>query len=579
MHKLSSYLLLISLLYSSRILGNDTLLTKVFTYNESIGTIANDSNGNIFASFSTGVYYVDGDSGATRLYDSDFNGHIFFLDSLYYEKCHCEYDVQVKISNLKQSYLSWLDQLPSSDLHPMPTVAVDSSSNFYVATDYHIYKFKVLHSFDRSLRGHSVRGIAFWNKDFYYNTYDGLFKGAKVLDTCIIGGTLYQNSSGQLYVTEGPNLYSIKDRGIQRLTLSEDIIGLEDGDGPNITQIIQTPESDWLIGTTNGLAIRTPDNISYLLKGSCIEGITPAKNGFILSTSEDIVLLTKDYKAKPYGLPKYYYNQTIAHGNALITATDQGLFLFDTKNRSMIPLLQSLQVDKPIKAQNIIKDKSGFLWCGTNYGLYHIDLSDYSFQSYLEKVDFNKRSLFQNDGTIYMGSISGVHSWKPNDFHKLTNSDASKSDTIATLAPSYPNGLIISILTATAIGLLTIAVFISKRHLKSQDSPPLINNLPSSFETQIDDYINQNIHNVTVDTICAHFDITKRELYRKLKHLLLPSPGQLIREKRQELIFKVLDTNPETDIETLANMVGYSKRHVQNILDSHNTIESGTSSK
>lgn len=72
---------------------------------------------------------------------------------------------------------------------------------------------------------------------------------------------------------------------------------------------------------------------------------------------------------------------------------------------------------------------------------------------------------------------------------------------------------------------------------------------------------------VTVELLFTHFGMQKKEFYQKFDSYFHQTPGEYIRKKRKEKALSILKSDPNTDKSTLAKQVGYSERHIQNILD------------
>ena len=127
-----------------------------------------------------------------------------------------------------------------------------------------------------------------------------------------------------------------------------------------------------------------------------------------------------------------------------------------------------------------------------------------------------------------------------------------------------------------AIGLTMIflAIYFAYKRTRRQveDSESLTEGTPESkekpFKETVISFIDNHIDSVTVESLLDHFGMIKKDFYKEFKIHFKQTPGQLIRDKRKEKVIQALQTNPDTDITKLAKEVGYSERHIQNILNS-----------
>ena len=114
-------------------------------------------------------------------------------------------------------------------------------------------------------------------------------------------------------------------------------------------------------------------------------------------------------------------------------------------------------------------------------------------------------------------------------------------------------------------------LFLMRRKNNTTQAPPYEQppSPPSAADRKalIDEFIHSNINTVTVHSLCEFLDLKKNELYALTRTLYRKTPGQLIREKRKAIVLETYKNNPETPVDELASIVGYSERHIQNILD------------
>lgn len=545
------------------------MLIQVFNYEEPITSISNDKAGTIYMTFPSGLHKLNTQTGKTSLINPEYTGGIFFLEDLFYAVPPLPDSTLLKLGAIKADNLLWLSQLPASDMQSLITVGIDDQNFHYVATTYHVYKFKVSKAFRKALSIYSVRGILEWHDTMFFNTYAGLYQNQKVIDPMIQGGDLTISRSGDLIASSGRFLYRVANAQTELITPDSLFFSWATERSANIIAIYQKPNQNWLIGTDRGLVIAEKDSISFFLPGITIEEIREVSDGVILSTSTGIIHLSASNQFSSLDVPALHYNQTITHGSKLYIASDNGLYMYDGEAGYCNPVnLAPIQED--LQIVTMVKDNFGYLWCGTNDGLYQVDLSTHNSKKYLNTIEFNKRSRYVKDQLIYMGSTKGVFYWDASVFSSTQFNPEQPSLLTSMKRQPLAKTLLIILLLLSALGASGFYWYKSRRKKDMMNAP---SGDPSPhpdaglpLEVRVNRFIEQNISTVTVETLAEHLGIGIRELYREIKRLYQKTPGQLIREYRKDLVLKILEENPEESITTLAAQVGYSERHVMNII-------------
>jgi AraC-like DNA-binding protein len=90
---------------------------------------------------------------------------------------------------------------------------------------------------------------------------------------------------------------------------------------------------------------------------------------------------------------------------------------------------------------------------------------------------------------------------------------------------------------------------------------------PDPFISRLEQYIEDNLTTVSVDSLSEFTGLSTRGLYRVLEASYGLKPGDLIRNMKLKKIRSLLEENPTIDKETLANNVGYSEYHLARILE------------
>ncbi|MGA1584098.1 MAG: hypothetical protein ACO4CH_12685, partial [Saprospiraceae bacterium] len=554
--------------------GADTTLIDVFEYSERIHSIARDVQWGIFVALPSGLYQMSTDNGSLQSVDRNFLGDIYFEDSLITFNAQSPPPVIARFQKITKSNLVWLNHLPQSDHQTVLTVAVDGESFHYVASNYHIYKFKVEEAFEKILPVYSVRAIEKCNDTLFFNTYSGLFKNKINHDPSFIGGDLFVTKSREFVGTSGKRLRRITASGTDSLDLGSSFQQWIELTGANTTQLEQTPHGGWLVGTDNGLAVVSNDSTRIFLKNIVIEHILPHQNEYILSTSRGVAFFRPDGQIRWLGLTGKHCNQAVIIGGQIFVATDNGLQTYDMDKEEW----NSVRLRKnPVVVVSMVKDANGFLWCGTYTGLYKIDPYDSSYEIFLPQTEFNKRAYYSDEECIIMGAINGAYLWKPSalsDSYGMVHpqegilKEVSASQKVKTI-------FIALILLLFITSGLAIRESIARARLRSripnsalEEQTKLQPTLDGpSFRELVETYINDHISTVSVNSLCEYLGLTKRAFYKYFHKHYRELPGNIIRDRRKALVLKSRQQNPSLTIRQLGELVGYSDRHIINILE------------
>lgn len=554
--------------------GADTLLYKVLTFEERIFTVANDTEGTVYVSFPTGVYTLPDYSERRILQDSTYSGEIFFFDSLhYFISDKTPRHIYDSIYNVRNKNMTWLTQLPPSDRQKMLSVAVDQHGMHFVATRYHIYLFTTQSAFQKPLALESTRGIAEWNGHVYYNTNSGLYRNDTLIDPELFAGDLFVSESGFLYASSGHQISRIfADGHSTSIDLAAVFNAWCPPNGANIIRIAMSSSGTWLIGTDHGLVTLTSDSTVFQLEGISIEEIQQVQTGYLLSTSNGLYLADPSGIITIHEVTDLYINQCAIHGTDMYLATEQGLYRYDFSSRQTTPVFLTNEEGKQVIAYSVVKDDWGFLWVGTNAGLFRIALSNFSWQRFLNSVDFNKRSFERVDDLFFMGTSRGVYAWNPKTFIQIGTSGPLNENILANSRDSSSyfsrHAWLVIITLFSLIGILT--GFGLHRFFQRKPAPPSKTSAFSDhqiFQDECQQYIRTHLNTVTLNSLCDHFELSVRDLYNLVKSTSGKTPGQLIREMRKEVILQRISESPDIDLAKLAEEVGYSERHIKNLLD------------
>ncbi len=176
----------------------------------------------------------------------------------------------------------------------------------------------------------------------------------------------------------------------------------------------------------------------------------------------------------------------------------------------------------------------------SNQGFYKYEIDKNKIIS-LNNNEFNSKALEIFGDTIYAGSINGLYKINVNDFIEYTPIEYSTKN--------FNLSLTISLILLLVIGVLIIILIRKPRHITK---PNLLD--------EINNYIEENLANVTVLGIQENFSISYRKLNQISDNL---SPGKLIEKKRKYKI-KTLIRKGES-LQEISKQTGYKIEYLKKI--------------
>ena len=208
------------------------------------------------------------------------------------------------------------------------------------------------------------------------------------------------------------------------------------------------------------------------------------------------------------------------------------------------------------------RDAHGFLWVSTFSGLNRINLSSGKITRYMENVEFNYRSVMQNDSMIYMGSVQGIYIFNPKDF---IGDDIGPEPPMGTQQVLFLFGGGLTLLFSVIL-FLYFRYNRKKLELREAEFKKTEKQL---FLLQIEQIIFTADLPITVSNLAHTLDVSERTLYRNFQQYCL-TPGSLLKElklKKAKLLLKNGGHDPEA-IEKIAQKVGYSTQYLKKLLQS-----------
>jgi len=313
-------------------------------------------------------------------------------------------------------------------------VSQDNEGNIWLGTDGSgAFRFSgdEFVNFDEKVRLASVMSIIQDNdKTYWFSTYgdgitkykDNIFTNYHSLNSNITNNTIWSS----LLDSKGV-LWFGSSSGLMKRHQDEFIVFQNTHWLPSnkITSLFEDSKNCIWIGSAKGVTkISKNDTISYTdstgLETKNIRAITEYKNTIWLGTSHGI--FTKDKAGFSPWKNNDAFNGNIVYclkkwKEGIFIGTGNGLFYFDGENVQSIKLHTSFSANY---INFITLEDDRYLWVGTNFGVFEIDLSIYNFKESkginhyttsdgLKSPETNLNSAFQDaDGYVWMGTGKGL---------------------------------------------------------------------------------------------------------------------------------------------------------------------------
>ena len=151
--------------------------------------------------------------------------------------------------------------------------------------------------------------------------------------------------------------------------------------------------------------------------------------------------------------------------------------------------------------------------------------------------------MFKEGTKILAGSVNGI---------VVFDSIANFSNTIS--LKNNTNTIIITL----ALILLSISLLIMLKKVKKKKNQPI--GTTKATKNDIENFIENNLKDVSLSLICEHFNISIRNVYLLLKP---NKPGDLIKYRREQKVKKLIKENKYT-LSEIAIETGYSLVYLRN---------------
>ena len=242
-----------------------------------------------------------------------------------------------------------------------------------------------------------------------------------------------------------------------------------------------------------------------------LDGSINSRNLFVLTRTGLYVINTDNTVEKLTPLSKAHSMELIS-GTEIIISTDNGLFRFNTVNRTLTTLISG--------------------------------------------VEFNRRALFIKGDIIKAGSINGLYSININDLDILARKNQ--------WGIKQSRFSIYSILIV-GIFLLTLAILVSRLYkLRKKLSEVEVQvrelNVHALDRQKIEQYIRDNLSVASLKSIADHFNSNNSQIYKLLEP---EKPGSIIQKMRLEKVVEMRDAGK--DVKEISEVTGLSESYVRKI--------------
>ena len=373
----------------------------------------------------------------------------------------------------------------------------------------------------------SVRSIS----HNYIGTYGGIFKNNKE--------KLEYPSFTNSYIREFSNADFICWNGLTMITDNEvktwnipeksgfDFGGNELGDA---FDIIEIKHPNYIVSTSKGLYkinVITEENL--LLKS--IDNKEFSLNYFESSQNELKLLYYSDnnsiylYSIEKDKHIKLYSDENIKDVFGL-TSKDFLILTDKEINRLNLDTNEKMMLANELNDPHNIGVFYNYVYVTSNFGLSLFNLNENVILSNVVVDEFNKRAHYSNEQSLFIGSVTGLYQFRPDDLDSIYYEALKKQTVLKEKERDLDFNILFAALFLSVLG----AIIYFGRKIDNKLTSPA----PSlDLDTEIKLFIKDNITTVSVENICSNFNVPLNRLY---KIMGAKKPGEYIKEVRMELV-------------------------------------------
>jgi hypothetical protein len=510
MYRLCIFFIFLSL--NIPLFGGDTTLYKIVTSKKPIRSLTK-LNGILIVNRYDGVF--------------EFDGENFFKTKIKEEK--------IEVTN--NSNENWA-KLVNAKLDYAQVELSNDGIYWVLIKNRFIYGFKVADKLKKSLPNLAIRGISGNKQGMLVSTYNGFYLNQNPV---FADSLKYSNSNiieekGYYYfVANGEMIYKMSIDG----SVLEKIIDRSKLEKINNASVLIFHKGKLYLGGEKGLAVYSQNKkIQILKEGIAIHNLTTIKDKLWISASDGVYVLENNNLNKVF---KINNSTGVFELDDLIVSTSfEGLWTYDTHKNRLKNILAGSPYEK-IETDAFYEDNYGNFWISTINGIIRYHRDNKNISTFLEGTEFNRRSYFFREDTIYLGSNgNGLIRF---DIKELIAEDGVN-------APAKENFRFFYIATVIFIVGLSV-VFFLKFKLNPVDikvDPPKeeIETDENVFFASLENYIRDHIDEVNVDQIRYQSGLTKYAFYTKFvnhfgkkpKEYLSDIKAKVLQERQNELFRK-----------------------------------------
>jgi|GEM_PF-1943850 len=545
-----SFLLVVYILLSLPLSGQDTLLVDFRFFSGSIDKISDDGKGNMYLSSGIGIYRFDGDKIKWLKNNESQRLYIFRDGSLK------SYAIQDLVNlNLfpreKEVAKKWEKFLPIGSAQRIST-AHDKQGRIWIAKGQHLFCFEINQRFKLTYREKSIRGILPLGDKLLVGSYAGIFWGDQQVlpDSIVSNGHFFRWNKQEILIPNNQLIaYRLSDSTYNSIPFEK-----YKNDQPNIVELALFRETLYA-ATTSGLFQLKGEKLTETRFRLPIEDIYLYQKQIFLATPAGIFSGTGANFSPFRVFPSIPFNSIQRIGNTWWATSQRGIWTWQEGQAKAVQLFENQEIAHLV-TYDLVQDNSGYIWVSSISGIIRFKPHSKRYERFLTQIEFNKRAVAQHGDSIYFGSMNGLFSFHPSQFKEPP------AETVFLHLPYWLVGLLLGILLVSA-GLI---IFIYAKYRRVTRLLTLkINEQPliqDPFLQELETFIQTNIQHVTVDSLVAFTGLSRRRLYDIFENKYAMNPGDLIRNIKLKRIQEIIQENPSITYEALGEQVGYSPSYL-----------------
>lgn len=314
----------------------------------------------------------------------------------------------------------------------------------------------------------------------------------------------------------------------------------------------------YYIATGNGLvrtnASFTTDTVIYSNKNNRFRNILITENPYTLYFTSKNKLLSYRYsngEVKEVCITKAPILGGVFSDNQLYIITNDGLYRSNPSNQ--LEKLIDLQ-----KSNSIVKINGSELIISSDDGLYLFNTVNRTLSTVIKGIEFNRHALYTEGGLIYAGSVNGMYTINVKDLPVLIEKNKAKIELSSFDDILKKTMVFISLFFIAFIAML----FRFRAKLKKAEKTIQTFQNPQEIITKekIEQYVSDNISTVSIKMLIEHFDTNGPALYEILKP---GRPGSIIQQHRLNKMKKMRQDGSSLD--EISEATGFSVSYLKKL--------------